>query len=206
MTLERRRQDDLVARFAYPVFLDLHDVPVLVVGGGRVGARKAEGLLSAGAKVRLVATELSEHVARIPFAEVLETPFREDHLDGIRLVVTATGDAAVDQAVATEAKQRGIWTNAADQPVDCDFILPAIARTGRVSAAISTDGASPFLAQRVRDVVAELLSAEVGELADELAIERAAIQARGESTEDFDWETRIGGAALSAVVGNILPR
>lgn len=206
MTLERRPQNNLVARFAYPVFFDLYDVPVLVVGGGRVGARKAEGLVSAGAKVRLVATEISEHVARVPLAEVLETPFSEDHLDGIRLAITATGDAAVDQAVAAAARRRGIWTNAADQPVDCDFILPAIARTGRVSAAISTDGASPFLAQQIRDVVAELLSTEVGELADELAIERAAIHARGESTEDFDWETRIGGAAFSAVVGNILPR
>ena len=61
-------------------------------------------------------------------------------LDGVRLVVTATGVVVVDAAVADDARSKGIWVNAADQPADCDFILPAIARHGPVSVAVSTDG------------------------------------------------------------------
>lgn len=186
--------------FGYPVVLDLHDVSVLVVGGGRIGARKAEGLAAAGARVRLVATVVSEHVEGLTLTEVAERPFDERDLDGVRLVVTATGDADVDSAISAAARARGIWTNAADQPVDCEFILPAIARTGRVSVAVSTDGASPALARELRNVIAELLTPGLGALAEELAAERADVQARGDSTEDIDWTERIRDA-ISEVTG-----
>ena len=176
-------------QFAYPVILDLHDVPVLVVGGGRIGARKAEGLAAAGAVVRLVATVVSHHVTAA--AEIRERPFSPEDLDGVRLVVTATGDADVDAEISAAARSRGIWTNAADQPVDCEFILPAIARTGRVTVAVSTDGASPALARELRNVLAELLTPQLGLLAEQLAAERAAVQSRGESTEDIDWTERV---------------
>jgi siroheme synthase-like protein len=185
-------------RFAYPVFLDLHDVLVLVVGGGPIGARKVAGAHAAGARVRLVATVVSDAVDRAHCAEVRERPFEDVDLDGVRLVITATGDHDTDASIADAARARAIWTNAADQPVDCDFILPAIASTGRVTAAISTDGASPALAKALRDRCASLLSEEVAALANELAAERAAVKARGESTEDIDWSPRIesvlGGA------------
>ncbi len=178
-------------RFAYPVFLDLNDVLVLVVGGGPIGARKVAGVRAAGATVRLVASAVSEAVDRSHCAEVRERPFVEADLDGVRLVITATGDHDTDASIAEAARARAIWTNAADQPVDCDFILPAIAGAGRVTVAISTDGASPALAKALRDRCASLLSDDVAALADELARERAAVKARGESTEDIDWSPRI---------------
>jgi precorrin-2 dehydrogenase / sirohydrochlorin ferrochelatase len=187
-------------RFGYPVVLDLHDVPVLVVGAGRIGARKAEGLVAAGAVVRLVATDVSVHVDGVGVAEIRERPFAHEDLDGMRLVVTATGDPAVDAEVSAAARARGIWTNAADQPVDCEFILPAIARSGRVSVAVSTDGASPALARELRNVVAELLTPELGALAEALAAERSEVQARGESTEDVDWTKRVRDG-ISAATG-----
>lgn len=182
---------DSRARFSYPVFLDLNDVPVLVVGGGRIGARKADGLVGAGAKVRLVAAEVSDQVDRAAMDEVREKSFDDGDLDGMRLVVTATGDFDVDQAISTAARQRNIWTNAADQPVDCEWILPAITRVGRVTGAISTDGASPALAGYLRDRLAEILDERVGEIADILAAERRAIQESGGSTEDIDWKPRL---------------
>jgi precorrin-2 dehydrogenase/sirohydrochlorin ferrochelatase len=183
------------SRFSYPVFLDLDEVPVLVIGGGRIGWRKAEGLLDAGAIVRLVGADISAHVdvERITAAggEVITATFDDGHLDGQRLVVTATGDLTTDAAISDAARARSIWTNAADQPVECEFILPAITRAGRVTAAISTDGASPALAGYVRDRVAEILEAGVAEIADTLATERAAVQAAGGSTEDIDWRPRL---------------
>ena len=146
-----RRTGVTDARFAYPVFLDLHDVPVLVVGAGPIGARKVAGLHAAGAQVRLVATVIGDAVDHDMCAEIREHPFSAADLDGVRLVITATGDHDTDAAISDAARERGIWTNAADQPVDCDFILPAIANAGRVTAAISTDGASPALAKALRD-------------------------------------------------------
>ena len=185
--------------FGFPVVLDLHGIPVLVVGGGRIGARKAQGLAAAGAVVRLVATEVSVHIDGVAVAETRKRPFDTDDLDGMRLVVTATGDAAVDAAVSEAARARGIWTNAADQPADCEFILPAIARSGRISVSVSTDGASPALARELRNVLAELLTPELGALAERLAAERAEVQARGESTEDVDWTKRVRDAIAAAI-------
>jgi len=188
-------------RFAYPVNLDLHDVPVLVVGGGRIGARKADGLVAAGARVRLVATAVSEHVDGVEVAEIRARPFEPSDLDGMRLVVTATGVADVDAEVSRMARARGIWTNAADQPVDCEFILPAIARVGRVTVAVSTDGASPALARELRTVIAEWLTDDLAALAEQLSEERASVQARGESTEDIDWTERVRAGIAAAVRG-----
>ena len=192
-------------RFGYPVTLDLHDVSVLVVGGGRIGARKASGLAAAGARVRLVAAEVSEHVEPSDVADVRARPFDEGDLDGVRLVVTATGDHDVDATVAAAARARGIWVNAADQPDDCDFILPAVARRGRVTFAVSTDGASPALAGALRDVVDELFTDDLAAGADTLAAARADVHRQGSSTEDVDWSARVGEIIAASVRPRNLP-
>ena len=179
--------------------LDLHGVPVLVVGAGPVAVRKIAGLVAAGAHVRVVALDIDEQfdadgigeLSRAGIAELRRRRYETGDLDGMRLVVTATGVAAVDAAVAADARARGIWVNAADQPADCDFILPAIAREGAISVAVSTDGSSPALAARLRDRIATLLTPELATLAADLAAERAAIRASGGSTEGRDWSTRI---------------
>ena len=190
--------------FGYPVFLDLHDMPVLVVGGGRIGARKTDGLVAAGARVRLVASEVSHHIDASKVHDIRERAFESADLDGVRLVVTATGDESVDAAISEQARARGIWTNAADQPVDCEFILPAIARRGRVTVAVSTDGASPALARELRNVIDEFLTDEIGTLAETLAAERAAVQASGASTEEIDWTERVRRGIAEAVGGHSL--
>ena len=190
--------------FAYPVFLDLHEQDVLVVGGGRIGARKAAGLAACGARVRLVATDVSEHVDITQIHDLRPRAFEAADLDGVRLVVTATGDEQVDATISAQARAREIWTNAADQPVDCEVILPALARRGRVSVAVSTDGASPALARELRNVIDEFLTDEIGALAETLAAERAAVQATGASTEDIDWTARVRRGIAEATAGRSL--
>jgi siroheme synthase-like protein len=183
-----------MARFAYPVVLDLNAVRVLVVGAGPVAARKVAGLAAAGAVVRVVAPDVSAAMAAeldAGHVDGLERrAFDPADLDGVRLVVTATGDD-VDHAVAVAATAAGIWVNAADRPDDCSFILPAVARRGAVSIAVSTDGSSPALAGRLRDEAERLLSDDVAALAERLAAARAAIREQGGSTEGHDWDGEI---------------
>lgn len=182
-------------RFGYPVVLDLHGADVLVVGAGPVAARKVAGLAAAGAHVRVVAPELSPAMkAEIDaghVATVDRRPYDEGDVDGARLVVAATGAEAVDAAVAADATGAGIWVNAADQRADCTFVLPAIARNGPISIAVSTDGASPALARRLRDRAGQLLTDDTVALARRLENERAAIRAAGGSTEAVDWSAAI---------------
>lgn len=173
--------------FGYPVYLDLQGVAVLVVGAGPIAARKVAGLVTAGAAVTVVATTVSSALDRASVVEVRERPFEPADLAGVRLVITATGDAAVDAVVAAVATAAGIWANAADQPEDCSFILPAIARNGPLAVAVSTGGASPALARRLRDHAGALLSDDVVALAADLQARRAAVRASGGSTEDVDW-------------------
>ena len=197
----------MAARFAYPVVLDVHGVAVLVVGAGPVAARKVAGLADAGALVRVVAPDVSAAMSAVVDAghgvTLDRRPFQPTDLVGVRLVITATG-TDIDHDVAAAASAAGVWVNAADRPEDCSFILPAVARNGAVSIAVSTDGTSPALAQRLRHEVGGLLTDDVAALAQRLAAQRAAIKQHGESTEDHDWTGEIDavlGPPTSPTVG-----
>ena len=188
-------------------------MPVLVVGAGPVAVRKIAGLVAAGADVRVVAPASSTTSSTgSGIGELRERRYESDDLDGMRLVVTATGVEAVDAAVAADARANGIWVNAADLPAECGFILPAIARQGPLSVAVSTDGTSPALAVRLRDRIATLLTPELATLAEDLAAERSAIKTSGGSTEDHDWSARIDAvlehrrAALDGVIDRVIDR
>ena len=148
----------------YMVCLDLRDRPCLVVGGGRVAAEKARGLVDCGADVTVVAPEIDDEVAALPVT-LLQRAFRRS--DAVRrfLVVAATNDRLVNAAVSAVCAERGTPCNVADDPELCSFILPAIARRDPIVVGVSTGGASPALAQRIRDDVEDLLSPRHAEVA-----------------------------------------
>lgn len=173
----------------YPVQLLLSDLPVLVVGGGAVAARKAAGLIAAGAAVTIVAPEVSPQVEALTGATIERRPYLSGEASGYRLVVTATDDPAVNASVAADASASGVFVNSADDPANCTFTLPAIARRGPVTVAVATDGTSPLLAQALRDRFAALLDDDVLALAADLAALRTQIKAEGRSTEDVDWSS-----------------
>jgi siroheme synthase-like protein len=180
--------------FDYPIFLDLSGVPVLVVGGGRVALRKVESLLRAGASVRVVAPDISDEIRELP-AQIVARRFEPADLDDVRLVLTAADDSGVNADVAAEAGRRGLWVNSADDPANCTFTLPAVARDGAVTVAVSTGGASPALSSHLRNEIQRWLGEMgVAEAASELASQRAALHARGESTESLDWSERVRAA------------
>ncbi|HXQ61153.1 MAG TPA: bifunctional precorrin-2 dehydrogenase/sirohydrochlorin ferrochelatase [Acidimicrobiales bacterium] len=199
----------------YPVGLIVADRPCLVVGGGRVAARKIAGLLRCGAAVTVVAPEA--HVAlgllagdgvfarlRGPHLTVHLRPYIAGEAASYRLVVTATGDPSVDASVARDAEEAGVWINSADDPDHCSFVLPAVTRDGTVSVAVSTGGASPALASWLRRRVAEAIGPGLGALASLLDDARERIHSRGASTETVDWEALLDGP-LPALVreGNV---
>ncbi len=156
---------------SYPVNLILHDLPVLVVGGGGVALRKVQRLLSSGARVTVVAPaarpELREMAATGRIALELRA-YAAGDADPARwrLVFSATGVPPVDRQVAADARRAGLFVNVADVPELCGFYLPALVGRGRLQIAIGTDGLAPFASRRLR----ERLEAEIGPLfADWLA-------------------------------------
>ena len=131
----------------YPVFLDLRDRPVVVIGGGRVATRKVAGLVEAGARVRVIAPRVGPELE----ADAIERRrYRKGDLKGAVLAFAATDDRRVNQAVAAEARRRGIPVNVADSVQECTFLAPARLRKGEIQIAISTSGSSPRLAAELR--------------------------------------------------------
>jgi siroheme synthase-like protein len=180
--------------FDYPIMLDLTDVPVLVVGGGRVAQRKVEGLLRARADVTVVAPRIDDGVRALP-VRLVERTYEPSDLDHVRLVITATDEAVVNAAVSADATRRGIWVNSADDPANCTFTLPAVARDGEVTVAVATGGASPALASHLRgEIEAWLGEIGAGDAALTLGQQRNEMHANGESTESIDWSDRVRAA------------
>lgn len=183
--------------FAYPVFLDVGGVAVLVVGGGPIALRKATGLAEAGAIVTVIAPDLVDGFVSVA-QRIEQRQYRSGDVADYQLVITATNDPAVNAQVATDAKANRVWVNSADDPDNCSFILPAIARRGLVTVAVSTGGASPALARRLRtDIATDHLTAAVEAAAIELARQRAEIHTTGAKTEDIDWGGRVDAALES---------
>ena len=153
----------------YPIFAVIEDKPCLVVGGGHVGERKVHDLLAAGARVTVVSRTLTPELAALASrGEIRYLPedFSEAQVEGMALVMAATDDPAVNARVSAAAQARGIWVNVADVPEHCTFIVPAQVRRGDLTLAISTGGASPALARKVREELQEHYGPEYGPYLD----------------------------------------
>jgi siroheme synthase-like protein len=151
----------------YMACLDLAGRQVLVVGGGPVALEKVEGLLASGARVTVVAPEVAIELERMDVT-LRRRAYRADDLDGKFLVVAATSTTAVNRRVFADAEARGMLCNVVDVPELCSFILPAVHRVDPIAVAISTGGASPALAQRLRDDIAAVVRPEHATLARRL--------------------------------------
>lgn len=155
----------------YMACLDLEGREVLVVGAGSVALEKIEGLLDVGARVTVVAPEVSgpvDDLVRAGRVALLRGAYRATDLEGRFLVVAATSLTSVNERVYADAEARGMLCNVVDVPKLCSLILPAVHRADPIAVAISTGGASPALAQRLRDDVARLVTDDHVALAREL--------------------------------------
>ena len=165
----------------YPVYLNLKGRRVVVIGGGEVAERKVESLLGTGANIVVISprvTQRLESLANDARLELQKRPFASGDCNGARLVLSATDDAGLSDAVFKEGHAAGALVNTADQPALCDFIMPAVVRRGDIAIAISTGGASPGLAARLRSKIARLIGPEYARLAKMLSEARPEIRRR----------------------------
>src|SRR5439155_4601356 len=133
----------------------------------RVGIEKATGLLECGARVTVVAPQADRDLAGLP-VEWLRRAYRASDLDGRFLVVAATSNRSVNRRVFADAEARALLCNVVDTPELCSFILPAVFRRDPIAIAVSTGGASPALAKRLRDQLGAQIDERHVTLADRL--------------------------------------
>ncbi|MDQ1388664.1 MAG: precorrin-2 dehydrogenase [Acidobacteriaceae bacterium] len=137
----------------FPMFMKLEGRRCLVVGAGKVGEPKIGGLIDTGARIHVVALEATEAVhawARTGKITLEIRAFTESDLDGVVLAVVATASRSVNGSIYREARRRGVLCNVVDDPEYCDFYYPAVVRRGDLQIAVSTNGQSPSLAQKLR--------------------------------------------------------
>jgi precorrin-2 dehydrogenase/sirohydrochlorin ferrochelatase len=137
----------------FPMFVKLEGKRCLVVGAGKVGEPKISGLIETGARVHVVALEASEAVrqwAKTGKINLELRGFASADLDGTFLAIVATASRELNSSIYREAQQRGILCNVVDVPEYCDFYYPAVVHRGDLQIAISTNGQSPSLAQKLR--------------------------------------------------------
>jgi precorrin-2 dehydrogenase/sirohydrochlorin ferrochelatase len=152
----------------YVACLRLKSRTCLVVGGGDIGLEKVEGLLACDGNVTVVAPDVCTELAALASEGSItwvQRRYAPDDLDGAFLVIAATNDTDVNIAVYDDAERRAMLVNVVDVPPLCNFILPAILRTGPLAIAISTAGASPALAKRMKREIGEHFGDEYARLA-----------------------------------------
>ena len=166
----------------YPIFLDLSGRRCVVVGGGEVASRKARKLLQAKAEVVVISPEVMPELESVA-VEVRRRPYEEGDLEGAYLAFAAADSREANAAVAREAKERDIPINVADKPSDGDFALPSTLRRGRLQVAVSTGGASPALARKIKDELEAVFGPEWAGLVERLHVARRRGASPGEELE-----------------------
>ena len=170
---------------SFPLFLKLQGRPVLLSGSGAAAAAKLRLLAAAGAQVRIIAAAPGDELLQASRALAIACeagPVTAVDFAGVDLVIGAMGDEAADRALAMAARAAGKLVNIVDRPDLSDFTMPAIVDRGEIVVAISTDGASPVLAQRVRAAIESVLPPALGRLARFARRFRSAVQSRLEET------------------------
>jgi precorrin-2 dehydrogenase / sirohydrochlorin ferrochelatase len=171
----------------FPIFVKLRDRLCVVVGGGPIAESKIPGLLAAEAKVRVIAPDATESLAaqaRDGQIEWLRKIFEPADLIGAYLVVAATSAIEVNHEVFREAEARGILCNAVDDPGYCHFYYPSVVRRGALQIAISTEGFSPALAQRLRRELEVQFGPEYEPWLDWLGAARKYLRAQKDDPEE----------------------
>lgn len=151
----------------YPIFIKLDQVQTLIVGGGNVGLEKVNFILrqSPQAKIKIVSKEFHPKIILLAIKnkniKLFEREFNYSDLENIKLLILATNNKKFNFEIYLEAKKQNILTNVVDNPPLCDFYTSAVLKKGPVKIAISSNGVSPTLAKRLRDIIEDVIPDEV---------------------------------------------
>ena len=190
------------ATVGYPANLLVRGRRCVVVGAGRIAARKIEAQLAAEARVHVIAPDVGAEVrawADAGEVTLAERRFVPSDLDDAWLVTTATGRAEVDRSVFEAGEARRIWVNSADDPEHCSFTLMSVVRQGDLVVAIGSNGRSPALATYLRDHVRDEMGPEWAALLELLSEAREEMRAGGRSSETADWRRALDSGILDLV-------
>src|SRR6187402_908837 len=158
----------------YPIFLKLHNINVLIVGGGNVGLEKLSFMLksSPNANVEVVATkflpELEALVKKHPSVKLTKAKFKKKMLKKRHMVIACTDDLKINKRVYDLARKRYLICNIADTPDLCDYYLGGIVTKGNVKIAISTNGKSPTTAKRLREFFEDVIPEDINQMVENL--------------------------------------
>ena len=153
----------------YPIFIDVEDHEVVIIGGGEVCARKAETMMRYGARVTIVSPKFTPEIegwAKDGKLTLRRKRYEPGDLDGANIVIASTDDTAVNEQIAADCRRRRIPVNVVDVTPLCEFIVPAIIDKGSVTLAVSTGGKSPALARTLKEDLQRLIGPEYTEVND----------------------------------------
>ncbi|WP_026951996.1 precorrin-2 dehydrogenase/sirohydrochlorin ferrochelatase family protein [Algoriphagus mannitolivorans] len=174
----------------YPIFLKVHELNVLLIGGGFVATEKLEFLLKSSPEAQVTVVSKYFRPEFLELAEgketvtLIEEAYHEKYLGGKHIVIAATDDKAVNRQIRDEAKERFLLVNVADTPELCDFYLGGIVTKGNLKIAISTNGKSPTTAKRLRQLLEEVLPEEIDDLLENLNAYRDTLKG------DFEYKVK----------------
>ena len=188
----------------YPVNLDIQGRRCLVVGGGRVGARKVDTLNQCGARVTVVSPKVSPAVMQLAAEKAIvlkQRPYRASDVEGMFLVIGATDSETLNRQIHADAERLNLLCNIADRPEICNFILPAIVRRGSFVMAISTAGKSPAFAKHIRKRLETQFGPEYGVVLELMGVIRSKLLADAHEPEAHKplFEQLIDGDLLALV-------
>jgi uncharacterized protein len=162
----------------FPVFLKLEKLSVLIVGGGYVGMEKLNAVLqnSPKANILLVAPQISNEIRELakqyPKVSLIEKIYHVNDMDHVDLVIAAVNDREVSEQISMDARLKGKLVNAADKPELCDFYLASVVQKGSIKIAISTNGKSPTIAKRLKEVLNDMIPDEMENVLNNIQVIR----------------------------------
>ena len=185
----------------YPLFIDLRKKKCVVVGGGQVALRKVLSLLECGAEVTVISPDFTPEFKRFRRKKTLhlvKDHFAPEEIGGATLVIAATDSRKTNQTVAEEARRQGAFVNVVDEPGESDFILPSFFRRGDLTLAVSTGGASPAFARKIKTWLEKSMGEDYAELLSLVKEVRSELKRGGKPVSPEVWQE---GLDLDLLIG-----
>lgn len=187
----------------YPIYLDIENRDVVIIGGGNVCARKAETMMKYGARVTVVSPEFTDEIegwAREGCLALRRKTYDPADVDGANIVIASTDDQTVNEQIAADCRARRIPVNVVDVTPLCEFIVPAIIETGSIQIAVSTGGKSPALARTLKEDLQRTIGPEYAEVNDALGSLRDGAKAAPSLPTDIDRKRFFDGIIAQGIL------